>query len=72
MKEGEEADLVERIAADPAFGIDEGGIRTLMDPRRFVGRAPEQVDAFLRDWVAPVLERRLEAAMRLAAPEVRV
>ncbi|TVP47337.1 MAG: adenylosuccinate lyase [Gemmatimonadales bacterium] len=72
MKEGEEADLVERIAGDPAFGIDEAGIRALMVPRRFVGRAPEQVDAFLRDWVAPVLERRLEAAMELAAPEVRV
>ncbi|CAN5728676.1 adenylosuccinate lyase [soil metagenome] len=72
MKEGEEADLVERIAADPAFDIDEAGIRALMVPRRFVGRAPEQVDAFLRDWVAPVLQRRLEAAMELAAPEVRV
>ena len=26
-----------------------------MDPRSFVGRAPEQVDRFLREWVEPVL-----------------
>jgi adenylosuccinate lyase len=73
MKEGEEADLVERIAADPAFPVDADAIRALMDPRRFVGRAPEQVDAFLADWVAPVLERHLEdARARLGTPEVRV
>ena len=29
---------------------------TLLDPSTFVGRAPEQVDAFLKKWVQPVLE----------------
>jgi adenylosuccinate lyase len=72
MKAGEAADLVERIASDPAFGIDEAGIRALMDPRRFVGRAPEQVDVYLRDAVEPVLERLADAAAGLGAPEVRV
>ncbi len=73
MKEGEAADLVERIAGDAAFGVDEAGIRALMDPRRFVGRAPEQVDAFLEREVAPVLDRHLDEAKRiLGTPEVRV
>ena len=29
---------------------------TLLDPSSFVGRAPEQVDSFLKNWVQPVLE----------------
>lgn len=28
---------------------------TLLDPASFIGRAPEQVDAFLKEWVAPAL-----------------
>lgn len=28
---------------------------TLLDPRSFVGRAPEQVDTFLKEWVEPAL-----------------
>jgi len=65
MKAGEPADLVERIAADPAFGIDEAGIRALLRPERFVGRAPEQVDRFLAEWVDPVVDRLGAEADRL-------
>jgi adenylosuccinate lyase len=73
MKEGRPSDLVERIAGDDAFAMDAGEISALMDARRFVGRAPEQVDRFLDEAVAPVLERHLAGArQRLGEPEVRV
>ncbi|MBW3535625.1 MAG: adenylosuccinate lyase [Gemmatimonadetes bacterium] len=72
-EEGAPADLAERIAGDPAFGMDRTALDAAMDPTRFVGRAPEQVDRFLETWVAPVLERLGEAAeARLGEPEVRV
>jgi adenylosuccinate lyase len=73
MKAGEPGDLIERIAADKAFNLSEGEIRALMDPARFVGRAPEQVDRFLAEWVAPVLARRGAVSQAAVAnPEVRV
>lgn len=73
MKAGEDGDLVDRIADDPAFGIDRAGIQSVMDPARFVGRAPEQVDRFLEEWVAPVLARLgAEAEAAVTPPDVRV
>ena len=73
MKAGSESDLVERIAGDAAFGMDREAIEALMDARRFVGRAPEQVDRFLREWVDPVLEVHLESVQSLLdEAEVRV
>jgi len=50
-------DLVSRIASDPVFGLSEEEIRKNLDPSAYIGRAPEQVTEFLRDRVAPVLER---------------
>ena len=58
MKQGESGDLVERIAADDAFGLSVQDVRALIDPASFVGRAPEQVDHFLEGEVAPVLALR--------------
>jgi adenylosuccinate lyase len=53
LKEGAgDNDLIERLKADPAFPpIDFGGV---LDPARYVGRAPEQVVAFLNEEVAPI------------------
>ena len=48
-------DLLDRIAADTAFGIDRDELERAMDPKRFVGRAPEQVDEFLAEVVEPLL-----------------
>jgi adenylosuccinate lyase len=50
-------DLVSRIASDPMFGLTEEEIRKNLDPSAYIGRAPEQVTEFLRDCVAPVLEK---------------
>jgi adenylosuccinate lyase len=73
MKEGgAQADLLERIAGDEAFGLDENELQALVDPVRFVGRAPEQVATFLDTAVAPVLERLAEEAGQLQEAEIHV
>ncbi len=48
-------DLLERIAADPAFGITREELETTMEPARYVGRAPEQTEEFIQNEVQPVL-----------------
>ena len=48
-------DLLDRIAADDAFGVTRDELERAMDPRRFVGRAPRQVDEFLDEVVGPLL-----------------
>ena len=70
--EGADADLLERIASDEAFGVTADELITLVDARRFVGRAPEQVERILAEWVAPVLERYADVVARVAEPDVRV
>lgn len=70
--EGADADLLERIAGDDAFGMDEAELDALIDPSRFVGRAPQQVDRMLAERVGPVLERYADRLERLGAPDVRV
>ena len=54
---GEENNLLELIAADPAFGLSLEDLQKTMEPARYVGRAPEQVDAFLGQVVKPILEK---------------
>ena len=54
---GEENNLLELIAADPAFGLSLEDLKKTMEPSRYVGRAPEQVDAFLEQVVKPILEK---------------
>jgi adenylosuccinate lyase len=48
-------DLLDRLAGDPEFGVGLDDLHSLLDPKRFVGRAPQQVDEFLAEAVAPVL-----------------
>ncbi len=50
-------DLLDRISADPAIGLSRAVITRLLDPRRFTGRAPQQVDEFLAQHVQPFLRR---------------
>jgi adenylosuccinate lyase len=49
-------DLFERLAGDSAWTMSLDAMRLVTDPRRFVGRAPAQVDEFLANIVAPLLE----------------
>ena len=55
-EEGKENNLVDLIAADPAFGLTKADIEKNLKPELYVGRAPRQVDVYLRDVVNPVLE----------------
>ena len=58
--EGKDNDLLERIAADPAFNLSLEDLKKTMDPARYVGRAPLQVDNFLKNVVDPVLDANKE------------
>ena len=59
-EEGKDNDLLERIAADPAFGMTIEQLNAIMKPENFVGRAPEQTEEFIRDFVQPVLDQNKE------------
>lgn len=47
MKEGESCDLLERLAAEPAFQLNGQDLEKLLKPEDYIGRCPEQVDAFV-------------------------
>ncbi len=55
-KEGKENNLVDLIAADPAFGMTKKEIEAILEPKNFVGRAPEQTEEFITEVVKPVLD----------------
>ncbi len=55
--EGGKNDLIDRIAADPAFPITKEEIESELDPILYVGRSVAQVDEFIESEVKPVLER---------------
>ncbi|HZS59927.1 MAG TPA: adenylosuccinate lyase [Gemmatimonadaceae bacterium] len=56
VSNGQQNDLLDRLAADKASGVTKQMAADLSDPRRFIGRAPEQVDEFLTHVVQPLLE----------------
>ncbi len=55
-EEGKDNNLMELIAADPAFGLSLEELQSALEPARYVGRAPRQVEVFLRDVVRPILD----------------
>ncbi|MBO5283061.1 MAG: adenylosuccinate lyase [Lachnospiraceae bacterium] len=54
--EGKDNNLLELIAADPAFNMSLEDLQKTMDPAKYVGRSKEQVEAFLGKVVNPILE----------------
>jgi adenylosuccinate lyase len=70
-RDGLDNDLLERIAADPAFGVSREELEEDLRPELYVGRAPQQVDEFLAEWVDPVLARYGEA-VDTQPPQLRV
>ena len=62
-------DMLERLAADPAFGVPLEDLQAAAEPNRFVGRAPRQVEEFLDEVVAPWLAGARDASV---IEEVRV
>ncbi len=66
-------DLMDRLAADPAFAqIPAGALKAELDPGRYTGRAREQVDEFLSEYLQPLVERARPLAATPDAAEVRV
>ena len=57
---GKENNLLELIAADPVFGMSLEDLQKTMEPSLYVGRAKEQVDNYLTNFVKPVLEANKE------------
>lgn len=55
--EGRPNDLLERIAADDAFGMTMEQLGAIMKPENFIGRAPQQVEEFISKDVNPILEK---------------
>ena len=55
-EEGGDNNLLELIAADPAFHLSLEELQASMDPKKYVGRAPRQVENYLNQVVKPLLE----------------
>jgi adenylosuccinate lyase len=70
VKDGGANDLISRVAADPAFAAVHAELPTLLQPVRFVGRAPQQVDDYLRTTVYPLLQQH--GALEPVDAEVQV
>ena len=58
--EGKENNLLELIAADPAFNLTLEELQKTMEPSKYVGRAKEQTEAFLANVVQPILDEHKE------------
>ena len=58
--EGRENNLLELIAADPAFNLSLEDLQKTMDPAKYIGRSKEQVEVFLKNNINPVLEANKE------------
>jgi adenylosuccinate lyase len=52
---GGQNDLLARIAGDPAFGMTQDDLDSILDIKQFIGRAPEQVREFVNEYVDPVI-----------------
>ncbi len=70
-EEGLPNDLLDRIAADSEFQVTRTELEEELRPELYIGRAPEQVDEFLAEWVRPVLDR-YSAELGGKTPELHV
>ena len=57
---GLDNNLLELIAADPAFGLSLEALQKTMDPAKYVGRAPKQVEEYLEEVIRPILDENRE------------
>ncbi len=69
-EEGGENDLLQRIAADDAFGVTLEELENILQPEKYTGRAKEQTEDFLSECVAPVLEKYKD--VQSDKPEINV
>ncbi|OUQ60103.1 adenylosuccinate lyase [Tyzzerella sp. An114] len=69
--EGKPNDLLERIANDETFGLTMEELNAIMVPSNFVGRAPQQTEEFVMNYVMPVIEANKDL-LENEGEEVRV
>lgn len=54
-EEGKPNDLIDRIVADPAFGLTKDEVEKILKPENFIGRSVQQVEEFVADYVDPAI-----------------
>jgi adenylosuccinate lyase len=59
--EGLDNDLIRRIIEDDSFNLSKQEILDIIDPKKFVGRAPNQVVEFIKEYVTPIIEANKDA-----------
>ena len=67
---GGENDLLDRIRKDPMFEAAHDKLEEILEPKKFVGRAPRQTEEFIKNEIDPILDRH--RAILGATGEVRV
>lgn len=60
-QEGGKNDLIERIAKEPMFGMSLEDLQKVLEPKNFVGRAPQQVEEYITEQVMPVLDKNKDS-----------
>lgn len=71
-QQGGENDLIQRIQKDVYFEPIWADLKALMDPSTFIGRAPQQVDRFLKEYVQPALKPFEEVLKKESKAELSV
>ena len=69
-QQGGENDLLDRMRRDPAFAAVD--FAEALKPEKFVGRAPQQVDDFVADFIGPIRTRYAEALKRRTETALKV
>lgn len=59
--EGLDNDLIKRIIADNSFNLSKEEILAIIDPTKFVGRAPSQIVEFIDEYITPIIENNKDA-----------
>ena len=60
-QEGDKNDLIERIAKEPMFGMSLEDLQKVLEPKNFVGRAPQQVEEYITEQVQLVLDENKDS-----------
>ncbi len=54
---GRENDLIQRILNSSKFNLSEDELKSIMDPSKYIGRSPQQVEEFISEYIRPILEK---------------
>ena len=63
--EGEKNDLIERIAGDTAFNLNIDELNSVLEPKNYVGRSPQQVEEFVNEVVKPILDANKDVLVKV-------